>query len=693
MSHELRLAGCQSTPLASYLKALGILRLVCEQEDGDARGFWATDAFVLQSRLDADALVRFFVERYCPTPIVAPWNGGSGFFPKDNTAGIDAIVANSSPRFSPYRSIIAECRDALARLGLHEKPEKDAKSRLLSELRSMLPDVGLRWLDAAIVLSESGPQYPPLLGTGGNDGRLDFTNNQMQRLSELLLAGNGGATSQLRSALFGDPIPGLIKGSAIGQFSPAAAGGPNATAGFDREALVNPWDYCLMLEGALVFATAVTRREESAAQGTPVFPFFVRAAGTGYASAARADEDGSRDEMWLPLWSRPAGIAELRALFAEGRAKVHRNTARTAVDFARAIAGLGVDRGIDSFERFGFHVRNGLSYFATPLGRWSVTRQKPADLLLELDRWLDGLRRAANGSFAPAALRRSASALDDAILALCQRGGSARVANLLVALGDVESVCARSPKARDAVTPVPLLSPAWVAAADDESVEYRLAAALASIGLREYMVPVRAARAWQWLKDPDGRTVWSDADLVRNLHAVLLRREVDIARRGRSGHDDAPRAACWASLDDVAAFIDGATDDERLTSLLSGLSLVAWDRVVTTPQERTAQRLPPAAFALLYLAHGRHPEPSIQLNATPGLIARAAAGDMLGATARARRRLIGAGLPTTCGAMSLPAFQARRVAAALLFPITRDDHRVLREMVLRPTREMTAHAD
>ena len=39
---------------------------------------------------------------------------------------------------------------------------------------------------AGVVLDEKGePKYPSLLGTGGNDGNLDFTNNAMQRLGEL----------------------------------------------------------------------------------------------------------------------------------------------------------------------------------------------------------------------------------------------------------------------------------------------------------------------------------------------------------------------------------------------------------------------------------------------------------------------------------------------------------------------------
>ena len=38
--HTVELTGCTPIPLAHYLKALGILRLVSEQVDTDATGWW-----------------------------------------------------------------------------------------------------------------------------------------------------------------------------------------------------------------------------------------------------------------------------------------------------------------------------------------------------------------------------------------------------------------------------------------------------------------------------------------------------------------------------------------------------------------------------------------------------------------------------------------------------------------------------
>ena len=255
MTTELHLLGCAPTPLAHYLKALGVLRLVAEQTDPCARGGWHAEHFVLQSELTQDGLVDFLLRSYRPTPMVAPWNGGSGFFPKDNKKGIEGLATPRSPRFGDFRTAIDVCRNLLAKLSLDQSPKEEIKQTLILELRAVAPEPLLAWLDAALLLSTGDLRFPPLLGTGGNDGRLDFTNNFMQRLVELFDPEHGaphpGADDWLRAALFASSASGLTR-AAIGQFAPGAAGGPNATSGFEAELLVNPWDFVLMLEGALL---------------------------------------------------------------------------------------------------------------------------------------------------------------------------------------------------------------------------------------------------------------------------------------------------------------------------------------------------------------------------------------------------------------------------------------------------------
>ena len=85
----------------------------------------------------------------------------------------------------------------------------------------------------------------------------------MQRLSEVFDLEKGvpaaNARALLENALFDTPIKGL-QDSPIGQFSPAASGGANASTGFDAKSAMNPWDFILALEGAMpTLATASTR--------------------------------------------------------------------------------------------------------------------------------------------------------------------------------------------------------------------------------------------------------------------------------------------------------------------------------------------------------------------------------------------------------------------------------------------------
>jgi len=102
------LDGCTAEPLGSYLKSLAVLRLIAEQKDLNAKGWWEDGTFCIESALDKEGISRFFLEEYMPTPIVAPWNGGSGFYEGDNRTGLDAILKSTSPRFVLYRETIQE---------------------------------------------------------------------------------------------------------------------------------------------------------------------------------------------------------------------------------------------------------------------------------------------------------------------------------------------------------------------------------------------------------------------------------------------------------------------------------------------------------------------------------------------------------------------------------------------------------
>jgi len=601
MTHEHLLGGCAPTPLAHYLKALGILRLVAEQKDPEAAGRWQGEQFVLRTILSREDLERFFLEEYQPTPIVAPWNGGSGFYPKDNKGGIDPIAAATTTRLDAYKGVIALVRNLVA--GRNESPKNEEKAKLLGQVRAILPDLALTWFDAAVLLTTEKPDYPPLLGTGGNDGRLDFTNNFMQRLTELFSPADGKPTTKaavwLSGSLLGDAAHGLTS-KAIGQFAPGNAGGPNATTGFDAASLINPWDFVLMLEGALLFAGSTTRRLECSNSASLSCPFTVRTVGTGTGCGNMSDESQSRAEIWMPLWRQAINFSELRALLSEGRVTLGRRAAKDGLDFARAVSGFGVDRGISDFQRYAFLMRSGKAYLATPLARIQVSRSPQADLLIQLDRkaWLDRLRRFARDKNAPGRIQQLVRRLEDGIFSLTQGGGRLALQNILILLGQIQLACSSSAKSREAVAPVPRLDQEWALAADDNSHEFRLACALAGLTSMRYSIVSlkedEKTRKIEW--HPGSHlAVWGGNDLLPNLLRVLDRRLLEAQRcrhedKSLAGHPPADLAA-------VMAFLQGETDDRRLADLLVGLINV--DLPKHLPFRQGASELPPAVFSLL----------------------------------------------------------------------------------------------
>ena len=349
------LGGCAPTPLASYLKALGILRLISSNEnhvdgvaaDPKARGWWEEEHFHLKSRLHRDALCHFFLEEYAPSPIIAPWNGGSGFYRKDNQDGFGPLSSKKiAKRFALIAKAINIASVLLERQGLTERPQESDKVEFVAALRAEISDEALDWIDAALALSGDGLTYPQLLGTGGNDGRLDFTNNFMRRLVSrkkplgLFEVESGKPSAEalplLLNALFDTTADGLYS-AAVGQFSPGSAGGPNSSAGFDGAAKVNPWDFILMLEGAIAFAGAATRRHQGTTESGASFPFTVQTVGAGWGGIEATDENDARAEFWAPLWNRAARFREVDALLVEGRAVLNGHTARNGLEFARAV--------------------------------------------------------------------------------------------------------------------------------------------------------------------------------------------------------------------------------------------------------------------------------------------------------------------------------------------------------------------
>lgn len=733
-----RLNGCAPAPLAHYLKALGILRIVSEQLDPEARGYWEGDRFVLVSRKNECAIIDFFLNQYAPTPLVSPWNKGSGFFASD--AVLRPLEASSAPRFAAIRYGVAQARRHLdelekadqlvraikdetkgkklekaARDTLKGSPEhkrrlaeaerrfKELKADLIPNLRLTWRGPHREWMDAAMVLDVDGAaSFPSLLGTGGNDGRLDFTNNYFQRLAELfdfttpLGAPRTPCRTWVAEALFGVPARALVLGVPAGQFAPGVAGGANATSGSGDSARMNPADFVLLLEGSVLFTASSNRRWESDVSFRASAPFVSSGHSAGYASASAA-EDGNRGEQWVPLWSGACTLDELRHLLAEGRAQLGSRPAKEPIDLARAVSRLGIARGIQSFQRFGYIERNGQSNFAVPLGRFAVPEQASPKLtcLDDLDAWLPRLRRQARAKEAPARLQQAERRLGDAVFGLTQHPDeSSRWQTLLQRLADIEAIQVTGSGYQ--AGPIPRLRPEWAQVANDGSAEFRLALAFALQAQhfdRKEFTPFRGdtvRRHWVTLKN-GWQYATTGSGSQQRLHVkserVLLGRDgIDDAIRllsrrlieaSQSGVSQVPLRAARqadASSDDLAQLVAGSVDLDRCISLaraLMALDARAWARFPRTTYGPRTGDFPDDAWLAIRLATLPFKlATGVEVKFDTAILRRLEVGDASSAVTVALRKLHAAGVRTTVRAGSVAPSTARLWAAALAFPIS-----------------------
>ncbi len=725
--HELQ--GCAPAPLAGYLKALGVLRLIAAQIDPNVRGAWRDGSFVVWTRLSREELVEFFLCAYQPTPMVSPWNKGSGLM-NDHDAAVQAIASSTADRFATYRAAIAQARAANVELGaadaairvIKDEPKtvksttERARLRGSAEYKARLADAErvfaalkaeaipacrrswrgavLDWFDSAAVLTSGGDvKFPALLGTGGNDGRLDMTNNAYQRIAELFDLGGGGgpiepgARAALDESLFGSVQRG--RGNVpIGQFLPASAGGANSTSGGASGATVNRWDYLLALEGCIMLRSSAVRRGMFERTGAASAPFAVRSLASGYASAGTADES-ARGEQWFPVWSRPASAGELATLFAESRAQTGRAAAKSAMDLARAASRLGVARGIDGFVRYGYIERNGQSNLAVSLGYLPVRVHPKAHLINELAVWLDVLHRKATDKLASHRLQRLERRLGDAVFdLLAHLDEPTRWQFVLLCAADVESLL--MPGASGLAGPIPKLSQGWLEAADDGSAELRLGVALGSAvwrsptkahslpTIRAHMLPWENGRLWTdsttgRVKQSRDWVVSDEVEPVDGLIALVLRRLMLAETRAARTLPLTAAAGCGADLGDVCLFLDGRLDVRRIVQFARAVAAIKVDR----PRLRAPRAEPPDdGWLLIRLAmSGALVADSAPVPADPAIVRRLAAGDAAAAVQIAQQRLRGAGLRSPLYSATTDRGSARLWAAALAFPLSPVSHR------------------
>jgi len=506
----------------------------------------------------------------------------------------------------------------------------------------------------------------------------------------------------LAGSLFGLPVAGQPKDS-LGQFFPSAAGGYNSTSGFKSDSKLNPWDFIFLIEGIFTFTSAAIHKFGTAPRHSASAPFTVRASANGFATSTESEESFNDWEIWMPLWSMPASFKEVEQVFREGRAELGGKTASNGIDFYRAACSLGVDRGITEFQRFGLIVRNGDAHYATPLDRVRVKRNPDADLIAEIDPWLRRFRQKAkqDSPSPPSSMTRALRRIEDGIIRFCKSPEPANAQTLFIALGEGEKALNTSVKwaEENFLKPLGGLSARWIELSDDGTPEFRLAASLGSMvsrfgnewmTLRSHLEPIRSSKKAVFWKPENQRDVmWHDGEFVDVMNRILQRR---LLMENRVDNKEVTHLArVIARPADIAKFIEKRTDDAKIAKLLWSMVLVEFPkeqiRLKSSDDTRFA---PPSMYALLRSCFPRagqmgdsSEKPDIPL--APIIHRRAADNQGTEASRLAARRLHASGLRP---AVSEIAFEkTERIAAAMLFPLSRKAEAELLKSIQRPSRD------
>lgn len=736
--NDIKLTGCYASSLSSYLKALGILRLITDQLDSAALGYWDKDSFVLKTKYPRDDLATYFLTKYSPSPILSPWNGRAGFLEGDEQSTrkgavtISRIERSCGSRFRLYRNVITAIRNVSVMTGLDnaraeqkaldkkkkitgldeveeeqlknlKKQMEELKGDLLLSLRSELPDEFLPWIDACYTLSMSNETPAPLLGSGGNEGSMDFSINHIGHLLNLIDENSDEPTPLanrlIANALYGDTQ--FLESSAnIGFLDTLATGGVNMTNGFDASASGNIWSSILTMEGSVLFASATTKRHESSATGKPTFPFAVYPVLAGEGSIGT--NESPRPELWLPTWHAPASIMELSKLFSEGRTTIGKNIAQNGIDMLQVLSLLGVDRGITAFERYGIYERRGQGTYVTAhLGRYRVPEAQSKNWIigdLGKDYWVQKFRSFTQGKGVANHFLVLRKQLEDKLFALSgYEPRPPEIQAILFLLGEIQSALAASRRAKEEkVGPLPRLSDRWVQAANDHTPAFRVARALAGLRggdkfplpLCAQLFPVHPRYPNKWVDDANNagndptsrvRICTGMAGSLSHMLRILLDRRLLLAEKIEI-KDKPLDSPAGATLDDVAAFLQNDGMDRRIAELLPGLSLCS----IPEEDDRSSGGCSlPAVFALLKLCFT--PDAILRsrslgvlghdesLPVPPGILAQLASEHKPErAVLTAWRRLHASGLNPVFSPEALPSLAGlspQRVAAALLIPL------------------------
>ena len=692
---KIKLNGCKVTPIGSLLKGLGVFKLISDQLDPDATAWWENDTLSIDTSVDKNGIISFFTSEYQPSPILSPWNSGSGFYNQKKNI-LKQIQKTNSLRFSLYRDVIDSIQSFPELKDVKKTPGLTADSLGMNKERfkfaimkrcENLDPIYLQWLHSVLYLDDDAPHFNKLLESGGNDGQLDYSGTFLRYVVMMMVDKKTSKTSPslLANALFGEPTDDMVQ-DIVGKWYPAVAGGYNMGAGVKREHfLINPWDFIFTIEGVLMWSFGVWKDDRDT---SPIFPFVTAVSPFGYPSASLFDADSSC-EIWFPLWNDPMKLDKLKEMFGEKRL-LRERPARNGMQFAALVF---ADPHEMEFLRYISSMRRGQAYSTFLAGRYHPYTTGNMDVLADIppiDRLLKKMSQK-EGDETHSKYYALRVALGNSFFTAIEQ--PQRFHDVLRILGRIEMYFASLPLVS---RPHPLtdISPDWIALADDGSLEYRIAASIASIdagesipSIRPYVEPVNdSSTGWS---EGAGRCVWSGHSLPKKMLSVLVRRSRDALSTGISN-------PFWSSVElpagDIAAFIASGIDDAKIEELLFGMMLVENESRQEKLSElnfffdRPLSHIPlPPSFSYLKTLFLPRPVYIGQRSSTvsPGssLLSSLEAGKFEDALRDARQRLVNFGF--TLNPVFPSSGDPARVAGALLLPVRFQGRMVERALMLK----------
>lgn len=425
------------SPLASYLSALGLLKVIGQQLDAAAQGYWRQGHFHLITRHSPEVIADFFANDYRPSPCLTPWNkikgGGKGYLDGEVPAAVAQLQGERFAELQRIAAVAARVMPPFVRAGRVEKEEKIQAFAALD--RQAQSDAFSAWLSICAVLTtvakgDTIARYPALLGgTAGylaTDFGAQYVNALANAKAEHFLATIDGSTSKALQLASGNTLI----------YDPPGRGdsqqGYQVAVSEIQTTRANPADLILAAEGMTFFeGYATTAQQDEEGQGgirQASFTLAVVHHSSLHPSSSWLENKGQlSEELWCPIWDEPCHYDDVRQALKRVAMLPLPRQLQTGTDFALFATKLGRQQGLSGFARYCFPARIGQGtkipslVEVFPLGD---AREDRSDVLAELAQFSSTLRWRTRDATVPSSHRHAAERVVAEVEALAGGGGS-----------------------------------------------------------------------------------------------------------------------------------------------------------------------------------------------------------------------------------------------------------------------------